>query len=75
MHEQRKRRMIDGIAEEAESTARDDNISDLCRLTKKIVQVTTNTVTSVRDKWGKLLMMKRKSLKDGRSTSCRFCRD
>ena len=51
-----KRRMIDRIEEEAQSTARSNNFRDLYRLMKQIVQANTNTVTAVRDKCGKLLM-------------------
>ena len=47
--------MIDGTAEEAESTTRDNNIGDLYLLTKQIVQANTNTVTAV-NKCGKLLI-------------------
>ena len=36
-----KRRMIDSIAVETESAVRDNNISDLYRLTKQIVQAKT----------------------------------
>ena len=57
MHEQtREELMIDSIADEAESATRDNDITDLYRLTKQIVQAKTNTVTAVRDKRGKLLM-------------------
>ena len=53
-----KRRMIDDIAEEAESAAQGNNISDLYRLVKKTVQAKRNTVTAIRVKLGVLLMNK-----------------
>ena len=52
-----RRKMVDNIAEEAENKARANNISDLYRLTKQIVQANRNMVTAIRDKSGKLLMI------------------
>ena len=51
-----RRRMIDSIANEAESAAKDNNNSDLYRLSRQIVQAKTNMVTAVRDRHGKLLL-------------------